>query len=134
MLNERLAGGVVAYFIIVWQLQILCKRLYATSDVTQEVLIAELISEVETTGVSVLPLVDDVPGFRLYGERDTFVRGLGVARLMPDVFEDGDTSKVDGEKVDEVDTAEVVREHKEVAGYELLPKTWLAVSDVAQLF
>jgi hypothetical protein len=79
VLNERLAGGVVAYFIIVWQLQILCKRLYATSDVTQEVLIAELISEVETSGIAVLPLVDDVPRFRLDCKRDAPVGSLGVA-------------------------------------------------------
>lgn len=53
---------------------------------------------------------------------------------MPDVFEDGDTSKVDGEEVDEVDTAEVVREHKEVTSYEVLTQSRVAVSDGAQLF
>ena len=79
MLHEGLAGGVVAHLLIVWQLQFLCKRLDTASDVTQEVLIAELISEVETTGIAVLPLVDDVPRFRLDGKRDAPVGSLGVA-------------------------------------------------------
>jgi hypothetical protein len=79
VLNEGLAGGVVTYLFLAWQLQLFCERLDGARDVTQEVLIAELISEVETTGIAVLPLVDDVPRFRLDCKRDAPVGSLGVA-------------------------------------------------------
>lgn len=79
VLHEGLTGGVVTYLFLAWQLQLFCERLDGARDVAQKVFITELISEVETAGVTVLPFAYDFPGFRLYGERDTFVRGLGVA-------------------------------------------------------
>ena len=80
----------------------------AACNVAQEVLIRELIAEVEPTSVAVTPLVYYLPRFGLDGKGDTFVGCLCIARFMSDVFEDGDTTKIYVEQVDEVDTAEIV--------------------------
>ena len=48
---------------------------------------------------------------------------------MADIFDDGTFLEVDGQHIDEVDATQIIREHEDVTGNEVLSESGLTISD-----